>query len=133
MLHHADKLTDCDPRLLSLFLVVGKTVEATILEGARTLAAEQAAIAAGTSHLTNPADSLHVIVPGVRPLALAADVAPTPILWAERKRFDHFAGYVLAVADSLHISIRWGGMWKGRFLWNTPGMLDDLVHFELVA
>ena len=70
-------------------------------------------------------------------LSHAVDVSPYPIIWENRKRFDHFAGIVRAVAHQLEIPIRWGGAW-GEHWWRhdtvglkEPQSFDDLVHYEL--
>ena len=127
------KLNTCDPRLVQLFLEVIKTYNCVVLAGARSIAEEQANIDKGTSKLTNPMDSKHVVDPATRPLALAADVAPyTDILtvdWNDKPRFYHFAGYVKRTAEQLGLIIRWGGAWKGTL--NKPGDFNDLDHFEL--
>jgi hypothetical protein len=109
-------------------MVVIKSYDCQIEAGARSIDDEIAAIRAGTSRLTNPMDSLHVVGPD-RPLALAVDVAPYPVDWTKSGRFCHFAGYVEKTAEVLGVPIRWGGEWNGT--WNKPGQLDDLDHFEL--
>ena len=136
MLYHPERLNGCHADLLRVFIDVGENYDCEVVQGARTLAAEQADEIAGTSHLHNPADSLHVITP-TRPYALAADVAPvtlttgTPVIdWNDTMPFWHFAGYVLAAADRLGIKITWGGAWNGRTGWNHPGQLNDLDHFQ---
>ena len=69
---------------------------------------------------------------------MAVDVAPYPIDWHDQRRFDYFAGHVMATAKLLHYEgfmrhrVRWGGDW------NNDGQLrdnefNDLVHFELMG
>ena len=136
MLYHAERLQLVHPDLQNLFHTVGATFDCEVQQGARTIAEELADIQAGTSHLTNPLDSLHVLGPA-RPLALAADVAPVVVTaagvtidWNVGGPFWHFAGYVLANADRLGVHITWGGAWNGRTGWNRPGQLMDLDHFQ---
>ena len=62
---------------------------------------------------------------------MAVDVSPFPIDWNDANRFHHFAGYVLAVAQSLDIKIRWGGDWNGDLQFKTE-KFRDLPHFELI-
>ena len=123
------RLATCDPRLVTLFTEVVKGYDCVILEGARSVQDELANIAKGTSKLTDPMHSKHVVDPVTRPLALAVDASPFPVDWANTERFVHFAGYVLAHAHGQGIGIRWGGAWSGTR--NKPGGFDDLVHFEL--
>lgn len=67
----------------------------------------------------------------------AVDIAPYdaspvgPVNWQDRERMTLFAGFVLATAKQMGISIRWGGDWDKdtQVLDNT---FDDLVHFEIV-
>jgi peptidoglycan L-alanyl-D-glutamate endopeptidase CwlK len=111
--------------------------------GARSVEGQLAAIASGHSKLTDPFKSLHVIGPQ-RPLALAVDVAPYPVVWPDAKtmslgvyakavaRFYHFAGFVKARALALGIVIRFGGDWDGDLDF-TDQTFDDCDHFELVT
>lgn len=133
-IYHGERLLRVDPRLVHLVTAVGDRRDCLVLEGDRSLEAEKANIAAGTSHLTDPMNCLHVINPPARPLALAVDFAPYPLDWRARERFILFAGYVYAVADEIGVSIRWGGDWDDHERAaerNRPGQLDDLVHFEV--
>lgn len=123
------KLKQCDDGLLILFTDVAEVWPCEVVVGARLEEDEAAAIASGHSHLTNPRDSKHVIWEG-RPKAAAVDVVPLPLDWKDADRFRVFAGYVLGRARAIGIPIRWGGMWNGIPKLNTPGMLQDLDHFE---
>jgi peptidoglycan LD-endopeptidase CwlK len=62
--------------------------------------------------------------------SLAVDVAPYPIDWKNLERFRRFGEYVLGVADSLGIKLRWGGDWDGDTDIKDQ-KFNDLVHFEL--
>ena len=60
----------------------------------------------------------------------AVDVAPYPIDWTDRDRFNYFAGYVKGVASQMGLNIIWGGDWDNDTDLKDNGF-DDLVHFEL--
>ena len=61
---------------------------------------------------------------------MAVDVAPYPIDWEDRDRFHYFGGYVLGIAKSLGLNIRWGGDWD-QDTQTKDNKFDDLVHFEI--
>jgi hypothetical protein len=90
-----------------------------VVFGPRSLEDEKKAIATGHSQLKDPTHSLHVVIPGLRPLALAVDIAPWPVKWDDIAGFKDLAAFVLARAATLEIGIRWGGGW------------GDYDHFEL--
>ena len=55
----------------------------------------------------------------------------TPINWADRERFHLFAGFVLGIAQSMEINVRWGGDWNKN--WEVDdNQFDDFPHFELL-
>lgn len=61
----------------------------------------------------------------------AADLVPEPVQWRDHAPFHLLAGWVLAKAEALRISLRWGGDWNRN--WNlTDQQFNDLCHFELV-
>jgi len=129
--------------LQSLFLEVVKEYDCQALVGARTVAEELQAIKDGRSKLSDPMTSRHVIGPG-RTVSMALDAAPYPVVWPSLLhmklneythavgRFYHFAGYVLHVAHSMSMPIRWGGDWNGDLIF-TDQTFDDLDHFELIV
>jgi hypothetical protein len=65
----------------------------------------------------------------------AVDVTPYPVDWEDRERQTLFAGFVIGIARSMGIKIRWGGNWdmyeeKGR--WEVKdNRFDDFPHFEI--
>lgn len=110
------------PDLQRLFKRVVLKFDCTILPdgGKRTEEQQRELVAAGKSktmqsrHLTGD----------------AVDVAPYPIDWEDSQRFYAFAGYVIGIAESLGIAIRWGGDWNSN--WDfTDQTFHDLPHFEL--
>jgi peptidoglycan LD-endopeptidase CwlK len=123
MLYHPERLDACDPDLLTLFQDVGSQRDIIVVQGARSVADEQADIDAGRSALHDPLDSLHVTDPAVRPVALAADVAPYPINWQNLVAFQELGGFVKARATALGIGLVWGGDWS---------TFKDWDHYQLV-
>lgn len=119
------KLATCDDRLQRVFQEVIKHWDCTVLEGHRGKEDQDDAYRAGKSKTPWP-ESKHNKMP-----SRAVDVAPYPVDWADRERFALFAGFVLGVAASMGIKLRWGGDWNanGRTKDET---FSDMPHFELV-
>lgn len=120
-----EKLATCDPRLQKVFNEVIKHFDCTVIEGHRGEAAQNKAFAEGKSKLKYP-QSKHNKTP-----SLAADVLPYPIDWNDTNRMRYFAGFVVGIAATMGIKIRWGGDWNQ----NTElkdNSFNDLPHFELV-
>jgi len=117
-----DKLSTCHPDLQRLFNRVNELWPCTILYGRRTPEEQAALVASGASKTLN---SKHVMDP-----AMAADVSPDPLDWSDTARFYYFGGFVLGVAESMGIKIRWGGDWNGNMQIKDQNF-NDLVHFEL--
>lgn len=119
------RLSECDPRLQTVFNKVLESYDCTIVVGYRGEKEQNDAFEHGLSKLRFP-DSKHNKSP-----SLAVDAAPFPVKWDHKNSFYHFAGYVLGVAEGLGIKLRWGGDWDGdRDL--ADQSFYDLVHFELV-
>ena len=130
MLRHPERLVNVHSELIRLLTDGGLGgLELIVIQGARTVAEEQAAMDSGHSALHNPLDSKHVIDPVYRPLALAVDVAPfdhppTAEDWKNIPAFEAMGSNLKALADSLGIPILWGGDWHS---------LKDFDHIELAA
>ena len=111
--------TRTDPDLVRLVLNVAKVRDVWVVQADRTIVQEQDDIDRGVSHLKDPTDSYHVIVPGVRDLALAVDLAPViggKIPWNDRDAFIQLAALVKCVAQGLSITpFSWGGDWPHPF------------------
>jgi hypothetical protein len=120
-----DRLDTCHPDIQLLFEAVVKYRDCSILCGTRTESEQNAAYDKGASTKKWP-DSKHNTLPSI-----AVDVAPYPIDWDDTGRFHIFGGYVMAVAESMGIKIRWGGDWDGDG-YTKDQTFNDLVHFELV-
>lgn len=120
-----DKLATCDPRLQKVFNEVIKYFDCTVIEGHRGEEAQNKAFAEGKSKLKYP-QGKHNKIP-----SLAADVLPYQIDWNDTNRMRYFAGFVVGIAATMGIKLRWGGDWNQ----NTElkdNSFNDLPHFELV-
>lgn len=120
-----ERLGTCHPDLIRLFNKVIEVTDCTVLCGFRGEEEQNEAVRQGNSKTPWP-KSKH----NTRPRSMAVDVAPYPIDWSDHRRFYYFAGVVMGVADSLGISIRFGGDWNGNFNLKDENFFD-LVHFEL--
>ena len=120
-----ERLKTCDERLQRVFAEVVKHRDCTVLCGHRNEADQTQAVKDGVSKTPWP-KSKHNSAP-----SMAADVAPYPIDWKDKERYTHFAGFVLGVAASLGIKLRWGGDWA---LDGTPSndAFYDGPHFEVI-
>lgn len=117
-----DRLATCHPDLQRLFHRVNELWPCTILSGRRTAEEQSALVASGASKRL---DSMHVRDP-----SLAVDAFPDPLDWKDTARFYYFGGFVLGVAASMGIGVRWGGDWDGDMQVKDQNF-NDLVHFEL--
>jgi len=110
------RLTNVDPDLVRVVDLVGSRRDVCVAQGARSVADEQHAIDTGRSHLSDPLNSLHVIEPGVRDLALAVDLTPWPVNWQDHQSFVALAADVKAAAAELGVEpFSWGGDWPHAF------------------
>lgn len=120
------RLQTCHPDLQKVFNEVIKYVDCTILCGHRDQADQDEAYRTGKSKLQWPR-SKHNNAP-----SLAVDVVPYPVDWNDHKRFYYFAGFVLGIARTLGVELRYGGDWDGDFDLKDQNFFD-LPHFELKA
>jgi len=111
-----------DPSLVRVVALVSTRRDLFVVQADRTVADEQRDIDRGVSHLTDPKDSYHVIVPGVRPYALAVDLAAytgdphAPVNWRDHQAFADLAVDVKAAAGELGVTpFSWGGDWPRPF------------------
>ena len=122
-----DRLHTCEEPLIRLFELVVVTFDCTILEGVRTVEQQQKNIAKGVSK-TMKSKHIPLVLGGK---SKAVDAAPYPLQWPQKMKgnspgettrwmkeygqFYLFGGYVLGIAESMNIKIRWGGDWDGDF------------------
>ena len=118
------RLATCDERLQKVFNEVINYVDCSVLEGHRGEREQNKYFAEGKSKVQYPLGR-HNAKP-----SRAVDVVPYPIDWNDRERFHLFAGFVLGIAYSMDISLRWGGDWNQNFEVDDNNF-DDFPHFEL--
>jgi len=119
------RLNTCDPKLQKVCEEVIKHWDFTVLEGRRDEATQNEYFRTGKSKLQYP-NSKHNSSP-----SRAIDIAPYPIDWQDIDRFRAFGGFVLGVATTLGVNLRWGGDWDGDRSFKDQ-TFNDLPHFELV-
>ncbi|MBL7544304.1 MAG: M15 family metallopeptidase [Bdellovibrionaceae bacterium] len=119
-----ERLKTCHSDLQRLFNEVVKHYDCTVICGHRGKDEQDEAVRTGNSKLKWP-DSKHNQL-----LSLAIDVVPYPVDWADKARFMHFAGFVLGIAKSMGIKIRWGGDWSQDLNFKNDKFVD-YPHFEL--
>ena len=118
------RLQTCDERIQRVFNAVADYIDVKIICGHRPEAEQNNAFDLGKSQVKWP-HGAHNTVP-----SKAIDAAPCPIDWKDRERATHFAGFVLGVAASMGLKLRWGGDWDGD--WQVKDNdFDDLWHFEI--
>jgi len=119
------KLSQCDAGLQRVFTKVLYYIDHTIITGYRGEADQNEMFRTGKSQLLFP-NGKHNQMP-----SRAVDAAPYPIDWNDRERATLFAGFVLGIAKSEGIQLRWGGDWNGD--WKVKdNNFDDLWHFEII-
>jgi len=119
-----NQLSTCRKELQEVFNEVIKTVDCSVLEGHRGEDRQNALYKEGKTKVTFP-KGRHNSSP-----SNAVDVAPYPIDWGDRERFHLFAGFVIGIAKSKGINLRWGGDWNQNFEVDD-NKFDDFPHFEL--
>ena len=120
-----ERLATCHEDLQDLFKEVIKYVDCSIIEGQRDKERQNKLYEEGKTKVRYP-NGRHNASP-----SRAADVVPYPIDWDDRERFHLFAGFVLGIAQSMEINIRWGGDWNKNFEVDD-NQFDDFPHFELI-
>ena len=110
--------------LQKVFNEVIKHVDCSVLEGHREKQRQNDLFDQGKSKVVFP-NGRHNSNP-----SLAVDVTPYPVDWKDRERQTLFAGFVLGIAKSMGIKLRWGGDWDMDFHVNDY-RFDDFPHFEI--
>ena len=117
-------LASWDKRLQKVFNEVIKYVDCSVIEGHRSCARQNKLYEEGKTKVRFP-NGRHNANP-----SMAADVVPYPVDWNDRERFHLFAGFVLGIARSMGIKLRWGGDWNMNFEVDD-NKFDDFPHFEV--
>ena len=118
------RLATCDDRLQKVFNEVIKYVDCSVLEGQRSQERQDKLYEEGKTKLKFP-NGRHNMAP-----SNAVDVTPYPVDWKDRERQTLFAGFVIGIARSMGIRLRWGGDWDMDFQVND-NRFDDFPHFEI--
>ena len=119
-----ERLATCDERLQKVFNEVIKYVDCSVLEGHRDERRQNKLFEEGKTKVKYPTGR-HNSNP-----SRAVDVTPYPVDWDDRERQTLFAGFVLGIARSMDIKLRWGGDWDMDFQ-VMDNRFDDFPHFEL--
>ena len=119
------RLATCDDELQKDFNEVIKYVDCSVLEGHRGQERQDILLLESKTKVQYPLGR-HNAIP-----SRAADVVPYPVDWNDRERFHLFAGFVLGIARSMGIKLRWGGDWNMNFEVDD-NKFDDFPHFELI-
>jgi peptidoglycan L-alanyl-D-glutamate endopeptidase CwlK len=121
-----NRLKGVDAKLQNVLNEVVKYFDITVIEGVRSQKRQNELVAQGKSKTKF----------GKHVQGRAVDIAPYPIDWKSRDDFHYLGGFVLGIAASQGVDVRWGGDWNGSSLKESArttkdNNFDDLVHFEL--
>ena len=119
-----ERLSTSDDKLQKIFNEVIKYVDCSVLEGHRSAERQDKLFDEGKTKVKFP-NGRHNSNP-----SRAVDVVPYPVDWDDRERFHLFAGFVIGIAQSMGIKLRWGGDWNMNFEVDD-NKFDDFPHFEL--
>tara|TARA_R110002020_G_scaffold55591_2_gene154068 strand:- start:18749 stop:19138 length:390 start_codon:yes stop_codon:yes gene_type:complete len=118
------RLSTCHKDLQKVFNEVIKHVDCSVLEGHRNEERQDKLFNEGKSKVKYPRGR-HNSYP-----SRAVDVTPYPVDWDDRERQTLFAGFVIGIARSMDIRLRWGGDWDMDFK-VMDNRFDDFPHFEI--
>ena len=119
-----ERLATCDKKLQKVFNEVIKYIDCSILEGHRNEERQDKLFDEGKTKVKYPRGR-HNSYP-----SRAVDVTPYPVDWNDRERQTLFAGFVIGIARSMDIRLRWGGDWDMDFK-VKDNTFDDFPHFEI--
>mgnify|MGYP003151056844 FL=1 len=120
-----ENLSTCHSDLQKVFYEVVKTFDCSVLEGHRDERRQNKLFEEGKTKVKYPTGR-HNSNP-----SRAVDVTPYPVDWDDRERQTLFAGFVIGIARSMDIRLRWGGDWDQDFQ-VSDNRFDDFPHFELI-
>lgn len=121
-----DKLETCHEDIARVMRTVIQWYDFSIICGIRLEEEQNEAYQKGYSKLQYP-DSTHNAIPPEKSKGI--DVAPYPIDWNDKRRFDILAGRIMMAADLLDIKLRWGGDWDSDDDLKDQAF-HDVGHFE---
>ena len=119
-----NNLKTCDKRPQDVLNEVIKYVDCSVIEGHRSGERQDKLFEEGKTKVKYP-NGRHNAYP-----SKAVDITPYPVDWADRERQTLFAGFVLGIAKSMNINLRWGGDWNQDFQ-VQDNKFDDFPHFEV--
>jgi len=122
-----ERLKGVDAKLQNVLNEVVKYFDIAVIEGLRSQERQNELMAQGKSKTKF----------GKHVEGKAVDIAPYPIDWNARDDFHYLGGFVLGMAASMGIKIRWGGDWNASSTFKgqrttKDNNFDDLVHFEIL-
>ena len=122
-----ERLKGVDAKLQNVLNEVVKYFDITVIEGLRSQERQNELVAQGKSKTKF----------GKHVEGKAVDISPYPIDWKARDDFHYLGGFMLGMAASMGIKIRWGGDWNASSLFKgqrttKDNNFDDLVHFEIL-
>lgn len=127
MLKHEERLEGVDERLCSVVRAASQGTDIMVLQGLRTQAEQDAALASGHSQRRH---SKHQDGKAVDLMPLNAE--GQPVGWKDHAPFRVLAHWMLTVAHSLDVDIRWGGTWRSTAEEDVKdAAFYDGPHFEL--
>lgn len=117
------RLATVNPTLQAVVQRAFETVpfDVTVIEGIRSKERQAQLVKQGASKTMN---SKHLT-------GNAVDLAPYPVDWNNKERFNTLAAHVLAAAKELGVKVRWGGDWNQNGDWKDERFYDG-PHFELL-
>ena len=127
------RLKGVDPRLISVLQKVVKYYDITIIEGLRSQERQNELLAQGKSKTKFSKQCI----------GKAVDLGMYPINWENRDDWHMLGGFILGIAASMGVNIRWGGDWSSPSLdkdvmagkekrTTSDNSFDDLCHFEII-
>ena len=119
-----ERLSTCHEDLQKVFNEVIKYIDCSVLEGHRNEERQNKLFEEHKTKVKFPSGR-HNSKP-----SRAVDVTPYPVDWHDRERQTLFAGFVLGMARSMGIHLRWGGDWNMNFQ-VADNRFDDFPHFEI--
>lgn len=122
------RLSEVDFRLQAIFSEAIRHLDIKILCGRRSEWEQNEAYSSGHSSLPWPMSKHNVEDDEMSP---AIDAAPYPVDWNDRRRFDHFAGFIRGLAVIEGLELTWGGDWNRDYKFGPDQKFNDLVHFEI--
>ena len=123
-----ERLNTCHPDLIAVFNEVIKYYDCTVTCGYRGEQEQNKAFDEGRSKAKFPKGK-HNKNPST-----AVDVYPYPIDFENYDRLSHFAGFVIGIAKTMGVDLRWGRDWKNEFYAKKKDTttFKDYPHFELI-